>query len=247
MRIDRFLSEAGVFSRREAGKAAKSGLIRVNGETVRDLSRHIDPQKDEVRFRGEVVSLPGLVYLMLNKPAGVVSSTDDPRDKTVLDLIPASYRNAGLFPCGRLDKDTVGLVILTNDGKSAHRLLSPRRHAEKEYRFETADPLGDTAAMEGGMTLADGTETKPCRIVRTGERAGLITLTEGKYHEIRRMFGAAGNRVTFLERISFAGIRLDPSLARGDWRPLTAEEILLFTQPQGAETEEADDQADDLE
>ena len=246
MRIDRFLSEAGALSRREAGRAAKAGLIRVNGEAVRDLSRHIDPQKDEVRFRGEAVSLPGLTYLMLNKPAGVISSTDDPRERTVLDLLPDVLRRPGLFPCGRLDKDTVGLLILTDDGKSAHRLLSPRHHAEKEYRFETADPLGDTAAMEGGMTLADGTVTAPCRIVRTGERTGVITLTEGKYHEIRRMFGAAGNRITFLERISFAGIRLDPSLGRGAVRTLTPEEIMLFTAP-GGEKEETDDQTDDLE
>ena len=166
---------------------------------------------------------------MLNKPDGYVCSTDDPRDKTVLELLPEQLRKVGLFPCGRLDKDTVGLVILTSDGKSAHRALSPSKHVEKKYLFVVADEYSDedVTAIEHGLILANGETTKPCKINRIDEKSGYITLTEGKYHEIKRLFGARKNRITFLKRVSFGGITLS-DLPRGEWRYLTPEEELLF-------------------
>ena len=173
---------------------------------------------------------------MLNKPEGVVSATDDPKEKTVLDLLDERTRRLGLFPCGRLDKNTVGLVILTNDGQTAHRLLAPKSKTEKEYRFTVKFPLSDVDVqmLENGVTLrADSTAgawtTAPCRLLLDeGNRGGIIILTEGKYHEIKRMMEAVHNQITSLARISFAGIRLDPALLPGQWRCLTKEEEALF-------------------
>ena len=168
---------------------------------------------------------------MLNKPNGVVSATDDTRDKTVLDLVPNNMLRDGLFPCGRLDKDTVGLVIITNDGQSAHRRLAPKTHAEKVYYFETAEEVSlvDVSVLEKGVTLKDGFTTVPCKITLETNSSGKITLTEGKYHEIKRMFGYLGNKITYLKRVSFAGILLDETLKEGECRLLTEDEKLLFT------------------
>ncbi len=230
MRLDRFLSECGVTSRSEAVKAIRLGAALVDGVPRRDPGAHIDPEKANVCFRGEPVIYRRFTYIMLNKPAGAVSATRDPKEKTVTELLPPPLQKQGLFPCGRLDKDTLGLLILTNDGEAAHRKLSPRRHAEKIYRFELAEDLPEETRLrlEGGVMLEDGLLTAPCRIVMQGEKSGEITLTEGKYHEIKRLFGSAGNRVTGLERIAFAGIRLDESLPRGGWRFLTPEEEALL-------------------
>ena len=163
---------------------------------------------------------------MLNKPEGVVSATEDRVQKTVLDLLPEKYRKMGLFPCGRLDKDTLGLMLLTNDGKIAHNLLAPKRHVSKVYFFECADPLDKASEhkIENGILLKDGYMAKPCRIHMKEKTKGYIQLTEGKYHEIKRMFGAVGNKITFLERVNFGPLELDKNLARGEWRELTEEE-----------------------
>ncbi|MBO7148687.1 MAG: rRNA pseudouridine synthase, partial [Clostridia bacterium] len=141
MRIDKFLTTVGAASRSEAAKAAKRGEILVNGVVIKKPDVHIDPEKDELVFRGEVLTYKRFVYVMLNKPDGYVSATDDAREKTVLELLPEKYQRLGLFPCGRLDKNTLGLIILTNDGEGAHRVLSPKRHVSKVYRYECADPL----------------------------------------------------------------------------------------------------------
>ena len=166
---------------------------------------------------------------MLNKPQGVVSAGENEKDKTVIDILPESFKRAGLFPAGRLDKDTVGLVVITDDGESAHAALSPKNHVEKEYYFETADEYDeeDRKAIEGGLTLRDGYTTKPCKVERKSEKSGVITLTEGKYHEIKRLFGARGNKITLLRRDSFGGIRAD-NLALGEWRYMTDEETKIF-------------------
>ncbi len=230
MRIDRLLSEAGLASRSEAARAARKGNVTVNGEVVRDLSRHVDPERDAVLFCGEPVERPRNIFLMMNKPEGYVSSTDDPSAPTVLELLSGRLKNVGLFPCGRLDKYTVGLLILTNDGMAAHRMLSPKRHVEKVYRFLLAHPLlsEDEALLEAGVDIG-GYVTAPCSIEMETPCEGLITLTEGKYHQIKRMAEAVGNRILFLERVMFAGIALDPALARGEWRPLSAEELTLLS------------------
>ena len=231
MRIDKFFSEMGIFSRKECAEKLKKGLITVNGETVKKGEVKIDPEKDEVCLSGERINYKKFVYILVNKPTGVVSATEDGRDKTVIDLLPDSFKRLNLFPCGRLDKDTVGLVILTNDGVSAHKRLAPKTHAEKVYVFETAENItdSDVATLQQGVTLKDGLQTQPCKIKLTSSKSGEITLTEGKYHEIKRMFGYTGNKITYLKRISFAGINLDGNLKEGECRPLTEEEIALFT------------------
>ena len=231
MRIDKFFSEIGMFTRRESADRIKRGLVTVNGVTVKKSDVKIDENKDEVRYMGEIVVYKKFVYVLLNKPQGVVSATEDGRDKTVLDLLPVDMQKLNLFPCGRLDKDTVGLVILTNDGVSAHNNLSPKRHVTKKYFFETADPFSceDITAIEKGITLLDGYTTKPCKIEKISEKSGYISLIEGKYHEIKRLFGARKNKITFLERVSFGNIFLG-DLPRGKWRFLTEEEEKIFTE-----------------
>ena len=231
MRIDKFISECGVASRREAARAARSGGVIVDGVAVRDLSLHIDPDVARVTYLGRELSYRKYTYVMLNKPEGYVSATEDSRLPVVTELLPEELRKMELFPVGRLDRDTVGLMILTNNGALAHRLLSPKHHVKKEYFFASADPLplGVESRFRDGVTLADGYECKSAEIVLDGSRAkGRITLTEGKYHQIKRMIAASGSRVTFLERVSFACIPLDSALERGEWRYLTPEETAIL-------------------
>ena len=223
-------SEIGMFTRRETADRIKHKLITVNGVTIKKPDEKVDPEVDEIKVGGELVKYKKFAYILVNKPNGVVSATEDGRDKTVVDLLPPEMKRLNLFPCGRLDKDTVGLVILTNDGTSAHNNLSPKRHVEKKYYFETADEYfsEDICAIENGLTLADGYTTKPCRIERLSSNSGHITLTEGKYHEIKRLFGARKNKITYLKRISFSNILLG-DLKEGEWRHLTDEEEKIFT------------------
>lgn len=228
MRIDKLLSELGLCTRREAAKIAKSGGITVDGMPVKDVSGHIDPEKARLTFLGREVVYQKYTYVMLNKPEGYVSATDDKSLPYVTELLPEELRRRELFPVGRLDRDTVGLMILTNNGVMAHSLLSPRHHVTKEYYFTAAEPLraGAEADFSCGVTLADGYECKPAELyLSESRREGRIVLTEGKYHQIKRMIAAQDNRVTSLERISFGGIPLDSALKRGEWRYLTNEEI----------------------
>ena len=227
MRIDKFISGAGIASRKEADRLAKAGAVLLNGAPVRDLSRHIDPENDEITVSGRVINYRKYTYVMLNKPAGYVSATDDKSLPFVTELLSPELRKQELFPVGRLDKDTVGLMILTNNGQLAHALLSPKRHVSKVYYFESADALpgGVEERFESGVTLADGYECKSALItLDEGRKSGKITLTEGKYHQIKRMIAAMGSKVTFLERIKFAHLELDGALSRGEWRFLTDEE-----------------------
>jgi 16S rRNA pseudouridine516 synthase len=229
MRIDKFLTETGTCSRSEAGKAVRKGEVLLNGRAVRSASEQINPETDRLTFRGEEIVYRKFTYILLNKPEGVVSATED-GDVTVIDLLPEQLQRLSLFPCGRLDKYTVGFVLLTNNGPLAHRLLSPKHHVEKCYRFAARSPLSeeDLAKLEAGVDIG-GYFTAPCKVEREGEsECYLITLTEGKYHQIKRMLEAVGNKITFLERISFAGIALPADLPRGEWRFLTDEEIALL-------------------
>lgn len=229
MRIDKFLTETGVCSRSEAGKAVRRGEVLLNGKAVRSASDAIDPERDTLTFRGEEIVYRKYTYILLNKPEGVVSATED-GDVTVIDLLPEQLQRLSLFPCGRLDKYTVGLVLLTNNGPLAHRLLSPKHHVEKCYRFTARSPLSDSdlEKLEVGVDIG-GYFTAPCKVEREGDGQGyLITLTEGKYHQIKRMLEAVDNKIVFLERISFAGIPLDPALSRGEWRYLTENEIKML-------------------
>ncbi|MBR6051860.1 MAG: rRNA pseudouridine synthase [Clostridia bacterium] len=230
MRLDKFLSDMGVCSRTESKRAARAGSIAVNGISVRDTSVHIDPGQDEVTYFGERVTYAEHTYIMMNKPDGVLSATEDGTGKTVLDLLPEKYAKMGLFPCGRLDKNTLGLLILTNDGKTAHDLLSPSKHVEKTYLFECESPLSDSDCMTlcRGVDIGEKRSTREATLALDSRTRGEITVVEGKFHQIKRMFSAVGNKITYLERISFGGIPLDKGLARGEWRELTAEEISLL-------------------
>lgn len=231
MRIDKLISDMGIASRRECAQAARRGGVLVNGVPVKDASRHIDPEKDSVSYLGRAVTYRKYVYVMLNKPEGYVSATEDSKLPVVTELLSEELQRMELFPVGRLDRDTVGLMMLTNNGPLAHSLLSPKHHVKKEYYFKCAEPLAEGAEerFRKRITLADGYECKEAELLADGDRmGGVITLTEGKYHQIKRMIAATGNRVTYLERISFAGIPLDTSLNRGEWRMLTEDEERLL-------------------
>lgn len=228
MRIDKLLSDMGLATRKEAKDAARRGGVTVDGVAVKDLSRHIDPEKSRVTYLGRAVEYRPYTYIMLNKPEGYVSATEDSRLPVVTELLGDEYRLIELFPVGRLDKDTTGLMLLTNDGKLAHTLLSPKHHVEKVYFFTADEPLKKGVEDEflRGVTLRDGYECKPAIIEPSSDRlSGYITLTEGKYHQIKRMIASTNNRVTSLSRVRFADITLDPALARGEYRPLTDSEI----------------------
>ena len=229
MRLDKFLSNMGKATRSESGKLVRQGKVLINGIPAKKSDVQINPDVDIVTLNGVNVQYKEFTYIMLNKPEGYVSATDDPSEKTVLDLVDPEDRRKGLFPCGRLDKNTLGLVILTNDGENAHRLLSPKHHVSKVYKFEALSPLSqnDVEALEKGVDIG-GYFTKPCTVKLTGDKSGEITLTEGKYHQIKRMLEAVDNKITYLERISFGDIELDTTLARGQWRYLTPEEEELF-------------------
>ena len=227
MRLDRYLSASGLLSRKEAAVAARAGRILLNGTPVRRVDMHIDEERDRVTLDGAEISYRQYEYIWLNKPAGYVSATEDRSLPYVTELLSPVLQKKGLFPCGRLDRDTLGLMLLTNDGDLSHRLLSPRHHVEKVYAFRCAPPLPEGAEDRflSGMTIG-GEECKPAVLVcDEGRASGRITLTEGKYHQVKRMTEALGSRITYLERISFAGIPLDPALARGEYREATEEEI----------------------
>ena len=231
MRLDKFLVSTGKISRSDAGRAARGGKITVNGIVEKKADRHIDPDKDVVTLHGERIVYRRYTYILLNKPAGYVSATEDGRDPTVLTLLPEELQRIGLFPCGRLDKYTLGLMLLTNDGDLSHRLLSPRHHVEKRYAYTCRHPLSseDMERLEGGVELEDGYVTKPARMLAEDRSlSGIIVLTEGKYHQIKRMFEAVDNKIETLERVTFGPLTLDPTLSRGEWRYLTDDEIALL-------------------
>ena len=228
MRLDKFLSGTGLLSRKEASRAAKDGRVTVNGEVQRRADGHINEKTDRICLDGELIGYSEFDYVWLNKPAGYVSATEDGCLPCVTELLPPPLNKRGLFPCGRLDRDTTGLMLLTNDGQLSHTLLSPRHHVEKEYRFTCEPPLPRDAEerFAAGIQIDGGELCKPARLIcEAGRSGGVITLTEGKYHQIKRMTEACGSRVTTLARISFAGIPLDPALAPGEIRPATEEEI----------------------
>lgn len=225
MRIDKFLSECKVATRSETAKAVRRGEVLLDGVLVKRADTPVDPEKNVVTYLGEVVRYRRATYVLLNKPEGYVSATEDKREKTVLDLLPEEVTKFDVFPCGRLDKNTLGLMLITDNGPLAHALLSPKRHVEKTYRFECAKPLGksDIEKLSGGVDIG-GYVTKPCKIEMDGETSGRITLSEGKYHQIKLMLVAVDNRIIYLERIKFAFLTLD-GLSRGEWRYLTDDEI----------------------
>ncbi len=225
MRLDKFLVEAGVATRTEATRAARAGLVTVNGRAERKTASHIDPVCDIVTYKGQTVVYREFTYIMLNKPEGYVSATEDEKLPTVLELLPDELQRIGLFPCGRLDRGTLGLMILTNNGPLSHKLLAPKSHVSKVYYFKAEDNIteSDVARLESGVDIG-GYITAPCEVSLVNSKEGYITLHEGKYHQIKLMLKAVCNKITYLERISFGPITLDKALARGEWRHLTADE-----------------------
>ncbi len=231
MRLDKYLSLAGYATRSETSRAVRRGEVLVNGIPAGRADLAIDPAAVIVHLRGEVVIYRPNTYILMHKPDGVVSATEDGREQTVLDLLPEDLRRIrpALFPCGRLDKHTTGLMLLMNNGELSHRLLAPARHVDKTYRFRVKFPLSDEdiEALESGVDIG-GYTTAPCSVQRDGDdlsREGLITLHEGKYHQIKLMMEARHNQITALSRITFGPLSLDSALSPGEWRLLTEEEI----------------------
>ena len=230
MRLDKFLCDCGVGSRREIKQKAKTGVISVNGKTVCDTSVHINENTDEVVFDGKKLVYAKYVYLMLNKPAGYVSATYDKKLPVVSDLVPNEYAHFEPFPVGRLDIDTHGLLIMTNDGDMCHRLLAPKSHVDKKYYVESDLPLtdADIQKLEVGIELDDGYITMPCKVEKLEDCFSYITICEGKFHQVKRMYEAVGKKVVYLKRISMGALLLDESLPEGSMRPLTQDEIDLL-------------------
>ncbi|MBP3437198.1 MAG: rRNA pseudouridine synthase [Clostridia bacterium] len=230
MRLDKFLSSSGICSRKEAIKLTLKGALTVNGKTVKRSDVAISPECDTVCLNGEPIRYEEFVYIMLNKPEGYISATEDGNLPVVTSLLSEALQRRGVFPCGRLDKDTVGLMILTDDGALSHALLSPKRHVAKIYGFTLSSPLpkGAEKRFAQGVPLKDGI-CKSARLCLSEDRlSGEIVLTEGKYHQIKRMMQTEGSEVVFLERRAFGGIPLDTALGRGEWRPLTQEEVTIL-------------------
>ena len=232
-RLDKLIANASTLSRKEVHRLIKSGAVSVDGIITKDRGFCIDPNTARVCVSGQDLSLERYTYLMLNKPQGIVSAARDNKVKTVVDLVPEQYKKKNLFPAGRLDKDTTGFVLLTDNGDFAHRILSPKNHIKKTYHARLGSPLGDKSAklIEQGITLGDGTLCMPAevKILEGGETPLVeIIICEGKYHQIKRMFAAAENCVVSLKRVAMGKLCLDPSLEPGECRPLTEDEIRLI-------------------
>lgn len=229
-RLDKLLSSTGRWSRREVKELIRQGRVWVDGVPARRPEEKCEPGAAGLTVDGERVDCAPFVYLMLHKPAGLLSATEDRRQKTVLDLLPEHLRRRGLFPVGRLDKDTEGLLLLTNQGDLAHDLLSPKKHVDKEYgvRVEGRLTAADCAAVKAGLHLDDGLDCQPAELAilpNTGGREAHITIREGKFHQIKRMMAYLGKPVLYLERVRMGNLTLDSALPRGSWRFLTEDEV----------------------
>lgn len=229
-RLDKLLAGTGKWSRREVKALVRQGLVRVDGRLAASAEDKLDPAAAIITVAGETISLRRFTYVMLHKPAGVLTATEDRKQPTVLDLLPPELRRIGLAPVGRLDKDTEGLLLLTNNGELAHRLLSPKYHVEKRYfaRVDGELSAADAEAFASGMTLGDGLECLPAGLEVLPDRVCIVTLREGKFHQVKRMLAARGAPVLYLKRLSMGPLTLDDSLAAGAYRLLRAEEILAL-------------------
>lgn len=229
-RLDRIVASTGRWSRKEVRELVRRGLVTVDGSAIRSVSEKFDPEAAKIAVSGETIQYRRYTWIMLNKPAGYLSATEDGKGETVLDLLPQDLKRQDLFPVGRLDKDTEGLLLLTNEGGLAHALLSPKRHVDKMYYTRTAGRLSeeDCRAFADGLSLGDGLRCLPAKleILTAGEESeALVTLREGKYHQVKRMLAARGKPVLYLERVRMGSLSLDRSLARGAFRFLTEEEL----------------------
>lgn len=232
-RLDKILASQGTLSRKDVKEFIKQGRVTVNGVVAKKSDVKVDINADEILFDGELLSLKKHIYIMLNKPQGVISASDSKDDETVVDLVPDELFRKGLFPAGRLDKDTTGFVLITDDGDFAHRILSPKNHIFKTYLATLEHSLteSDVKMLENGITLADGTTLKEAKvkILEDGENSLVqIEICEGKYHQVKRMFAAAGNKVIALHRSKMGQLELDPALTPGECREITENELVLI-------------------
>jgi 16S rRNA pseudouridine516 synthase len=236
MRIDKWLSNTGFGSRKEVKQLLKSGAVTLNGNVIKDPKTQANPDKDHVVVHGEEVIYKEFIYLMMNKPQGVISATEDSRHETVIDLLELEDQGFEPFPVGRLDKDTEGLLILTNDGQLAHSLLSPKKHVPKTYfaKINGSIPENTYEKFKEGIFLEDGYQTQPAKlkIVQDAmdESEIYLTITEGKFHQVKRMFEAVDRKVTFLQRVQMGNLKLDETLPLGTYRELTEEELSLLSE-----------------
>ena len=229
IRLDKYLADMGKGTRSEVKKAIGKGLVRVNNEIVKKPETKLDTDSDNVLFDGVLVGYSQYEYYMLNKPAGVISATEDKREKTVIDLITEKKRK-DLFPVGRLDRDTEGLLLISNDGELAHRLLSPSKHVDKVYyaKIDGKVTIEDVEAFQQGVDIGEEKLTRPAklRILKSGTQSEIeLTICEGKFHQVKRMFQAVGKEVVYLKRLQMGTLILDESLKPGEYRELTEQEI----------------------
>jgi len=236
IRLDKLLSNMGKGSRSEMKDALKYGYIKVNGVVMRTGKDKVDPSVDEITYKGEVVAYKKHLYLIMNKPQGVISATEDKRHKTVIDLIGEEFSHYELFPVGRLDIDTEGLLIITNDGELTHNLLAPKKHVPKTYFAIVEGHVVETDILtfSEGVTLDDGYLCKPADLIigsyEEGKTEVTLTIHEGKFHQVKRMFESAGKKVVYLKRVKMNALSLDPNLALGSYRELTENEFEALTE-----------------
>ena len=225
VRLDKFLCDCNIGTRSQVKEAIRKGAVTVNGEIIKKSDQKIKEEADIVKYQGSIVTFRQFSYYMLNKPAGVVSATNDNTADTVLSLL-TGVSDKDLFPVGRLDKDTTGLLLITNDGQLAHKLLSPRKHVDKQYLAVIRSPLtvSDSDKLTSGVDIGDEKPTLPARVNVLSDSEIILTIQEGRFHQVKRMLQAVGNEVLTLKRISFGPLQLDPQLAEGAFRELTEEE-----------------------
>ncbi len=230
MRVDKMIGNTGLDTRKNIKRNAKKGALVINGEVVKDSSVKVDPMVDEVFYMGHFVEYIENLYLILNKPAGVLSATQD-KDETVVDLLDDFYLNYDLSIAGRLDKDTTGLVLLSTDGKFIHKITSPNSNITKTYQVKTRDPIDENIIEEfkkGIYIKEDDYTARPAELIITGDKEATVKVTEGKYHLVKRLFSNIGNEVEALKRVAIGDLILDPYLNEGDYRELTQAELDLF-------------------
>ena len=234
-RLDKVLSGTGRWSRREVKELVRRGRVLLDGAPAASPEQKLDPETADIRVDGEEVTYRRFTYVLLHKPTGVLSAVEDSRQRTVLDLLPQELKKPGLSPVGRLDKDTEGLLLLTNDGALTHRLLSPKSHVDKVYyaRTEGTPTEADAARLARGITLADGLRCLPAELKICGEGQVLLTLREGKFHQAKRMLAFCGTPVVYLKRLSMGPLHLGEDLRPGEFRHLTQEEITKLQQAAG--------------
>lgn len=238
MRLDKLLANMGCGSRKEVKQLLKQKAVRVDDIVVKDAAMKVDVDKQIVTVFGERVEYTEFIYLMMHKPQGVISATEDKYDQTVIDLLDPMHQHFEPFPVGRLDKDTEGLLLITNDGQLAHNLLSPKKHVPKTYfaHINGCVTEADIEAMKEGVTLDDGYKTKPGHLVilEAGDTSKIeLTISEGKFHQVKRMFEAVGKNVTYLKRLSMGSLMLDKALKLGEYRELTRDELELLQNNEG--------------